>query len=55
MNPGNRRDTSNNNNRRAEAIAAMPIAGIVVGVSLLPVRTIRHRQQLPFSFSAAES
>jgi hypothetical protein len=34
MNPGNRRDTSNNN-RRAKAIAAMPIAGIVVGVSLL--------------------
>ena len=33
MNPGNRRDTSNN--RRAKAIAAMPIAGIVVGVSLL--------------------
>jgi hypothetical protein len=34
MNPGNRRDTSNNN-KRAKAIAAMPIAGIVVGVSLL--------------------
>ena len=34
MNPDNRRDTSNNN-RRAKAIAAMPIAGIVVGVSLL--------------------
>ena len=34
MNSGNRRDTSNNN-RRAKAIAAMPIAGIVVGVSLL--------------------
>ena len=34
MNPGNRRDTSNNN-RRAKAIAAMPIAGIVVGVLLL--------------------
>jgi hypothetical protein len=34
MNPGNRRDTSNNN-RRAKAIAAMPIAGIVVAISLL--------------------
>jgi hypothetical protein len=34
MNPGNRRNTSNNN-KRAKAIAAMPIAGIVVGVSLL--------------------
>jgi hypothetical protein len=34
MNPRNRRGTSNNN-RRAKAIAAMPIAGVVVGVSLL--------------------
>src|SRR5919108_2352310 len=36
MNPDNRRDKSNNNNNRtSKAIAAMPIAGIVVAASLL--------------------
>jgi hypothetical protein len=36
MNPGNRiRDSINNNNRTAKAIAAMPKAGIVVAASLL--------------------
>ena len=34
MNPDNRRDNSNNNNRTAKAIAAMPIAGLVVAESL---------------------
>jgi hypothetical protein len=34
MNPENRRDRSNNN-RTAKAIAAMPIAGILVAASLL--------------------
>jgi hypothetical protein len=34
MNPDNRRDRSNNN-RTSKAIAAMPIAGIVVAASLL--------------------
>lgn len=35
MNPDNRRDKRSNNNRTAKAIAAMPIAGIVVAASLL--------------------
>jgi hypothetical protein len=35
MNPDNRRDKRSNNNRKSKAIAAMPIAGIVVAVSLL--------------------
>jgi hypothetical protein len=35
MEPDNRRDKRSNNNRTAKAIAAMPIAGIVVAASLL--------------------
>jgi hypothetical protein len=35
MNLGNRRDRRNNNTRKAKAIADMPIAGIVVAVTLL--------------------
>jgi hypothetical protein len=35
MNPDNRRDKRSNNNRTSKAIAAMPIAGIVVAASLL--------------------
>ena len=35
MNPNNRRDRSNNSNRVAEAISAIPVAGAVVAVSLL--------------------
>jgi hypothetical protein len=35
MNPGNRRDKSNNNNRTAKAVPAMPIAGVVVAALLL--------------------
>jgi hypothetical protein len=35
MNPDNKRDKRSNNNRTAKAIAAMPIAGIVVAASML--------------------
>ena len=35
MNPDNRRKDNGKNNRTAKAIAAMPIAGIVVAASLL--------------------
>jgi hypothetical protein len=35
MNPDNRRKDESNNNRTSQAVAAMPIAGIVVAASLL--------------------
>ena len=35
MNPDNRRKDESNNNRTSQAMAAMPIAGIVVAASLL--------------------